>query len=95
MCDSYIGLDQHYIIDLIQVNGLILGKQKPKEQEETYQEIKSQALDDIMSDDEKEMSKQIRQGINNLLDSDEDMKLEGEEKEDDNQMIEKDIDNWF
>jgi len=90
---------------LLQINGLISGKQKEKpllkkedeDNSQTYQTIKSRILDDILSDEEGEkgMEGEIKRGIDVLLDSDDDMRMEDLVEKDEEFMIEKDIDNWF
>ena len=80
--DCYIGIDQIYSIDLLQINGLIGGKQIKKNEEkvetkgpfEKMSELKKEIVEDILTDedDKPEMYAQIRSGINSLLDDDDD-----------------------
>ena len=63
MCDSYIGLDQQYSIDLLQINGLIKAKSKEDQDDdddkednggyyESFGKLQNDIVDDILSDDE-------------------------------------------
>jgi len=41
LCDSYIGMDQVYSIDLIQVNGLLQGRQESMKQQKQQKKAKA------------------------------------------------------
>lgn len=143
MCDSYIGLDQYYKIDLMQINGVISGQkrehrpQRPAKKQQQpakpsiyadqtqdddeyfsiYEKMQEEMVDELLDDEpsvkaqpkgkdevkKPEMHQQITSVINGLLDDDEDIfgtnALVDEDEdafdEDYEQMIEKDLDNWF
>lgn len=110
MCDSYIGLDQYHQVDLSLVNkylqskGAKLPTVKGLEAFKSYTVVKSQVIKDASDDaDDSEIYEKLTEGtqkavIDEELEALQKQHLEayGEEDDEENdQMIEKDLDNWI
>ncbi len=110
MCDSYIGLDQYHQVDLFLVNKYLQSKGakqktvKGLEAFKSYTVVKSQVIKDATDDaDDSEIYKKLTEGTQKAAIDDEletlqrqNLEVYGEEDDEENdQMIEKDLDNWI